>query len=84
MAFFYSSRVMSTATVLRVGRPENRGSIAGWSERFDSSPKHRGRLWDPHVLRLRFNIATATANQWVGIYRELLRRQTIKQKYITD
>jgi len=60
--------------MLRAVGPGNRGSIVGWSERFASSPKHPGRLWGPHVLRLGLNIVTATANQWLGVYRELMRQ----------
>ena len=68
--------------MLRAGWPGNRGSIAGWSERFASSPKHHDRLWGPHVVRLGLNTVTATANQWLGVHWECLRRQTGQQKYI--
>jgi hypothetical protein len=52
---------MRTVIMLRAGWPGKRGSIAGWSERFASSPKHLDRLWGPHVLRLGLNTVTTTA-----------------------
>ena len=68
----------------------NLGTISAFAYRHRETKKHLcrgGRSQDlpdtdfqPAIRHLGLNIVTATANQWLGVYREFLRRQTSEKK----